>query len=332
MSEIRKNPLTGDRVILAPKRANRPHSHLTADSGVNTPEYHENCPFCRGNEHLTPREVLFYGKNSSAWDLRVVYNKFPAVDKKNTFSLNRDNPMKIRSYAEGVSEVVIETPHHSKNIAHYTPEEIELIIKAYKERYIAISREKNIKYVSVFKNNGKEAGASISHSHSQIIGIPVVPPLIRREIAAGKKYYKKKSSCFYCDMIAFEKKEKSRIVFENDEYIAFIPYAAKVPFQLNIFPKEHNHAFENITENQIKSLAATLKAVLYKLYEGQKNPPYNYFIKTSPPGAKTEDFYHMYIELIPRNTSPGGFELGTGIFINISEPEENAKVLREIRV
>jgi UDPglucose--hexose-1-phosphate uridylyltransferase len=338
MPEMRKNPLSGNWVILAPERAHRPESHISLGVGHHPhAEHHHECHFCYGNERTTPMEVLVYGRkddlpNSPGWELRVVSNKFPAVDMTKHFCEICKNYMEIYAYAEGLSEVVIETPHHSKKMALYNLNEIELVLNSYKERYIAISQEKHIKYVSIFKNCGIKAGASISHSHSQIIGVPIVPPLIEQEISLAESHFKEKNTCIYCDMIHLELKEKSRIIFENDEFISFMPYAAKVPFEMWILPKFHSASFEKLTGSQTKNLAEVMKAVLYKLHEALENVPYNYYIHTSPAKDDTTDFYHWHIELIPRTTTPGGFELGTGIFINISTPEENAKILRKIEV
>ena len=338
MSEMRKNPLTGKWVILAPERAHRPESHISLGVGHHPhAEHHHDCHFCYGNERSTPEEVLVYGRkndvpNSQGWDLRVVSNKFPAVDMERHFSENSKNYMEVYSYAEGKSEVIIETPHHSKNMANYSLKQIELVLNAYKERYIAISQEKHIKYVLIFKNNGKKAGASISHAHSQIIGIPIIPPMVEQEISLAENHYKEKNTCIYCDMINLELKEKSRIVFENDEFISFMPYAAKAPFETWILPKFHTDSFEKLTDLQIKKLAELWKAVFYKLHESLEDAPYNYFIHTSPVKVETSNYYHWHIELIPRTTTPAGFELGTGIFINISTPEQNAKLLRDIKI
>lgn len=338
MPEMRKNPLSGNWVILAPERAHRPDSHISLGVGHHPhAEHHHECHFCYGNERTTPPEVLVYGRennspNSSGWQLRVISNKFPAVDMEKHFCEICKNQMEIYAYAEGRSEVIIETPHHSKKMAFYSLNELESVLNAYKERYIEISKEKHIKYVSIFKNCGKEAGASILHSHSQIIGVPIIPPFIEQEIFLAKSYFKEKNTCIYCDLINLELKEKSRIVFENEEFVVFMPYAAKAPFETWILPKFHSNSFKKLKNLQIKSLAETLKTVLYKIHEAVGNPPFNYYIHTAPIKSRTGNYYHWHIELIPRTTTPAGFELGTGIFINISTPEENAKILRKIEV
>ncbi len=337
MPEMRKNLLTDNWVIMAPERAKRPHSHISLDVGHLHAEHHHECHFCYGNEHETPEEVLAYGRktniaNSPGWELRVVSNRFPAVDMEKQFSENFIQPLEVSSYAEGRAEVIIETPHHSKNMAFYNLNEMERVLNAYKERYIAISQEKHIKYVIIFKNYGKKAGASISHPHSQIIGIPIIPPVVKQELSLAKKYYKDKKKCIYCDMINRQLMEKSRVVLENEEFICFMPYAARSPFETWILPKFHSDSFEFMDNLQIKKLAEILKAVLYKIHEATDNAPYNYFIHTSPVKTDTAEYYHWHVELVPRTTTHAGFELGTGIYINISTPEENAKLLKSIKL
>jgi UDPglucose--hexose-1-phosphate uridylyltransferase len=338
MPEMRRNPLTGKWVILAPERAQRPqtptppgchhHPHM---------ERHHECQFCYGNERNTPEELLVYGRkngkpNTNGWDLRVISNKFPAVDMNSHFSVCQINEMEVFSYAEGKSEVVIETPHHSKAMSNYTLKEIELVLRSYKDRYIAISKEEHIKYIALFKNHGKNAGASIAHSHSQIIGVPVIPPILEQELALSEKHFKTSGSCIYCDMTALESEQKSRIIAENDDFIAFMPYASKAPYETWVLPKFHCSCYELITNEQIKNLAIIWKIVLYKLSEALENPPYNYFIHTLPVREKANEHYHWHAEIIPRTTTPAGFELGTGIFINISTPEANAERLKDIKV
>lgn len=338
MPEMRKNPLTQNWVIIAPERAKRPHSHILLDGG-NPPDtvHHHDCHFCPGNEKETPEETLAYGRknnapNTKGWELRVVLNRFPAVDMQKPYEEALHTSLETYSYAEGIAEVIIETPHHSKIMAHYSPHEIELVLNAYKDRYIAISKEKHIKYVIAFKNSGKKAGASISHSHSQIIGIPIIPALVKNELSVAKKYFKKHRKCIYCEMIEEQLRQKDGIIEENDDFVCFMPYASRVPFEMWILPKFHSNRFENLGDSQIKNLAQVWKNAFYKLYKAAENPPYNYFIHTSPVHTDTKEYYHWHVEILPKTGNPAGFELGTGIFINISTPEENAKLLRYITV
>lgn len=333
---MRKNPITGDWTIIATERARRPHKPTTEDGPLTTGEARDpNCFFCYGNEHTTPPEVLVYREkpdlpNSSGWSLRVVTNKFSALNLDKEFCEEQDNSLNVCCYARGTAEVVIESPHHSLNTALYPEQQIELLLRAYKERYITLAEEPSIKYVTMFKNNGSPAGASLSHPHSQIIATPVVPPVIQDEVEGAKKYYKENKSCVYCDMVKNEIKDGSRIIYENDEFISFMPYASRSPFETWVMPKFHNDSYYKLTDRQLKSLSEVWKKVLYKIYIGLDNPPYNYFIHTSPVQEKTDKFYHWHMELIPKMTIMAGFELGTGMYINIAVPEQSAEYLRAI--
>lgn len=336
MPEMRRNPVTGDWTIIATERAKRPHKPSTeSESLFNGNSHDPDCFFCYENEHTTPPEVLVYRENpgnpnTSGWRLRVVTNKFSALNLDNEFCVEDDNPLKVCCYARGQAEVVIESPHHTLNTALFPVQQVELLLKAYKERYIALSKEKSIKYIAMFKNNGSSAGASLSHPHSQIIATPVIPSVIQNEIEGAKRFFKENKSCIYCDMVENELKDKSRIIYENDEFISFAPYASRSPFETWVMPKFHSDSYHNLTDKQIKSLAEAWKAVLYKIYTGLDNPPYNYFIHTSPTQENTDKFYHWHMELIPKMTIMAGFELGTGMYINIAIPEQSAEYLREI--
>jgi len=324
MPEMRKNPFTGNYVIIAPERANRPNIHEETS-------LQKACPFCPGNENLTPLETLaFYDKNTKNWNLRVVKNKFPSVDKSKSFEEISRNKLEIHSYASGEAEVIVETPFHDKKMHMYSQEEAERVVEAYKQRYISISRDKNIKYICIFKNSGKKAGASISHSHSQIIAIPVVPSVVNHEMAYAHKYFEEKNSCIYCDMVKNEQLNKTRIISENETFISFVPYYASFPYEIMILPKKHDCRFETISPQEISGFAKTLVEVLKKLDKTIEELAYNFFIHTSPLGACPENYYHWHVELVPKTYTGAGFEMGTGIFVNVYSPEENASFLNNI--
>ena len=338
MPEMRKNPITGEWTIIATERAKRPHMPTTDGknfSGGNA--YDPNCFFCNGNEHTTPPEVLVYRENpdipnTSGWKLRVVTNKFSALNFNEELCLEEGNPLKVCCYARGTAEVIIESPHHTLNTALYSLQQLELVLRAYKERYIALSKESSIQYIAMFKNNGSQAGASIPHPHSQIIATPIIPSIIQNEIHGAEVYFKKNKRCIYCDMAENEIKDRSRIIYENDEFVSFAPYASRSPFETWIMPKFHSDSYHHLTDKQLESLSEIWKAVLYKIYMGLDNPPYNYFIHTSPVRENTKNFYHWHMELIPKMTIAAGFELGTGMYINIAIPEQSAEYLRNVDI
>ncbi len=337
MPEMRRNPITGEWTIIATERAQRPHKpSLDATPFFGGKNHDPECFFCYENEHTTPPEVLVYREkpgaaNTPGWSLRVVTNKFSALNLNEEFCMQDDNHLQVCCYARGLAEVVIESPHHTLNTALFPIQQIELLLKAYKERYIELSKEPSIKYIAMFKNNGSQAGASLEHPHSQIIATPIVPPVIQAEIEGAKQYYKENKSCIYCDMIDNELKDRSRIIYENEEFLSFAPYASRSPFETWLIPKFHSDSYHKLTAKQLKGLSEAWKTVLYKIYMGLDNPPYNYFIHTSPTRQDTEEFFHWHMELIPKMTIMAGFELGTGMFINIAIPEQSAEYLRGIR-
>jgi len=372
MPEMRQDPVTGEWTIIATERAKRPHMPSTDGDSLIAGEAHDpNCFFCYGNEDTTPPEVLVYrdeegASDSPGWSLRVVTNKYSALNLNEEMCLETDNPLKVCCYARGTAEVVIESPHHTMNTALFSQKQIELLLKAYRDRYIELAKEPSTQYVAMFKNNGSPAGASLSHPHSQIIATPVIPPVIQNEITGAETYYKKnmpkqkggsdlgepqmieknitsenrttnslptyQNRCVYCDMIESELKDGSRIVYENDEFVCFIPYACRSPFETWILPKFHSGDYYKLTDKQLKSLSEIWKALLYKVYTGLDNPPYNYFIHTSPTQKDCGEFYHWHMELVPKMTIAAGFELGTGMFINIAIPEQSAEYLRGVKL
>ncbi|MFH0703360.1 MAG: galactose-1-phosphate uridylyltransferase [bacterium] len=339
MPEMRRNPITKSWTIIATERAKRPErplidNKLTDEKIIEEITYEKKCFFCLGNEHTTPPEVFAYRDNHTlpntpGWSLRVVPNKFAALNLEQEFHVKQENSLKVSSHAAGVAEVVIESPHHSKNLALFQPTQVEDVLKAYKERFLSISQKKTIKYILLFKNNGVEAGASLAHPHSQIIATPVIPVNISEELIGANDYFESTGRCVYCDMMKMEIKDKSRIIYESENFVSFAPYASRTPFETWIMPKFHSSKFQDLDDMQIQDLAKIWKHTLYKIYVGLENPPYNYFIHTSPTQKNTDKYYHWHMELIPKLTIAAGFELGTGIYINIAIPEDCAEFLRE---
>jgi len=338
MPEIRRDPVTKSWSIIATERAKRPESslakHLISDDEI---KHDPACFFCEGNEHATPPEVLAYryeNKSSDApgWNLRVVPNKFAALNLNEDFHVNQANPLKVSGYARGAAEVIIESPYHTRNLALQSADHIAFVLKAYRDRYLSLSMEKSIKYISIFRNNGQQAGASIVHPHSQIIATPVIPASITNELYGANDYYESSGRCVYCDIIKTELKDRARIISENENFIAFAPFASRTPFETWIMPKSHSPRYQDLNDSQIHQLSEIWKAALYKIYAGLENPPYNYFIHTSPTQKKVDKYYHWHMELVPKLTVAAGFELGTGMYINIAIPEDCADYLRSIEV
>jgi UDPglucose--hexose-1-phosphate uridylyltransferase len=333
MPEFRQNIATKEWVIIAPERAKRPEDFKKKKVAKEFPEYDKNCPFCIGNEDKTPPSVYSIKKNGK-WNLRVVPNKFAAL--KSDLSPKRKKEGKSKRYLTidgfGLAEVVIETSVHNKTIATMNYSEVRNVIKAYKQRYIEISKNEDIRLITIFRNHGAMAGTSLEHPHSQIIATPVVPPHVRDQIFQARIACDTFGTCIYCDMIKQELSEKKRIIIETDHFVAFSPYAARSPFETRIIPKRHDCSFDAITEKEIDDFSKVLRNILRKIYLTLDNPDYNYIIRSSPTDERNTKHYHWYAVIIPKLTTPAGFEIGTGIYINVIPPEESARFLRQAKI
>jgi len=214
------------------------------------------------------------------------------------------------------------------------------LLFVYRERVKSLYGDYRIRYVLVFKNYGRDAGASLSHSHYQIIATPQVPTLIEKVVSQSRKYFREKKRCYLCDEVEYELQEMKRLVYENEEFVVYCPFYSLFPFQMRITPKRHGHDFSRLTDQELYLLADALRLSLRKLHKKLVNPPYNFFIHTAPPLRETpwdpnyfvgmEKFFHWYLEIIPRITVPAGFEWGSGYYINPTPPESAAKYLREV--
>jgi UDPglucose--hexose-1-phosphate uridylyltransferase len=329
MPELRKDPITGNWIVVATERAKRPELFGQNKKKVTV------CPFCPGNEAMTPPEIMAYRTpktkaNEPGWKLRVVPNKFPAFIPDERAEIT--NGLFTHMPAVGAHEVIIHSPAHTKSLGLMSLEEIELVIKAYIERYLALKEKKYIQYISIILNHGEEAGASIEHPHSQIFASPIIPPKIERELNRAAVYYKKNHHCLFCDILEAELSRKIRLIKELPRLVAFIPYASGLPFQVTILPKSHNSAFEKLDSNEKKELALILKILLLQFQKAFSDPPYNLYLHTSPCNQEDTSYYHWHITLFPKLTVQAGFESSTGILINITQPEEAAVFLRDIKV
>lgn len=342
MPQLRENLATKRWVIIATERAKRPEDFKKGkELPAPRPPYDEKCPFCEGNERPDEEEVFAIRApgtkpGQKGWKLRVIPNKYPALvppQKSSSVEVKR-HKAGIYLYTEGAGkhEVVIENPAHDKTIATMSLEEVETIINAYRERYLALDRDPAYKQVIIFRNQGGGAGASQVHPHSQIIATAIIPQHIRYALNEAQRYYEELGKCVFCDMIKYELAEKERMVIKNDKFIAFVPYAALLPYETWILPLKHSTSFAGLFPEDISSLAQILRDIAAKLYYGLNNPDYNYCVRSVPHYSACEPYYHWHIQILPRLTTPAGFEIGSGISINVALPEESAKFLREFKV
>lgn len=340
ISELRQDIVTGDWVVVATGRARRPNE-FAANKVKNKVLPKSKCPF----ERVLDEAVFVYDKKGESfrltaknrayledrWWLEVVPNKYPAFGR-GVCSVER----KVGPYhwqdGVGFHDVVV-TRDHERSIGRMKNEEVAAILKAYRERYLAIKDEDCIEYVSIFHNHGREAGASIAHPHSQIIAIPVIPPDIGRSLRGSSEYFHKNRKCPHCVILDFELKDKKRIIFANRDFIAFCPFVSRQAFEIRVFPLYHSPRFEKITDDGINSAAEVLRVTLAKLMRGLNNPSYNFFIHTAPTtGGEAMDHYHWHIEILPKTAVWAGFEIGTGIEISTIAPETASRFLKKIKV
>jgi UDPglucose--hexose-1-phosphate uridylyltransferase len=333
LSELRKDPVTGRWVIISTGRQKRPTDfHLERTKIIRE----EHCPFCAGREAMTPPEVLAFRHNGQqpngpGWDLRVVPNKFPALQVEG--SLDREGEgLFDRMTGIGAHEVIIESPEHHKSLATMSEPEIERVLWAFRERVVDLKNDRRFRYIIVFKNHGAAAGATLEHSHSQLIALPIVPDFVREELDGAERHFSAKERCVFCDIIRQEIASARRIVHDNTDIVAVAPYASRFPFEVWLLPKHHGARFEEAPRQSYEGLARMLKWVLMRMNRALEFPDYNLIIHSSPLQEDVHDFYHWHVELMPKLTRTAGFEWGTGFYINPTAPEEAAEVLRDVRV
>jgi UDPglucose--hexose-1-phosphate uridylyltransferase len=332
MSELRKDPVTGRWVIISTERRKRP-SDFRPESVIITPD--ESCPFCEGHEHMTPRELLAHRRNggspnSSGWDLRVVPNQFPVLHVEGTLDRQAEGLFDKMS-GIGAHEVIIETPRHEQTLTTLEDAAVEQVLWAFRERVRDLKQDRRFRYIIIFKNHGAAAGASIEHSHSQLIALPIVPREVRDEVDGAKAHFTAKERCVFCDIVRQETQDTKRLIAENADMVAIAPYAPRFPFETWMLPKRHQSHFEDAPRHEYAALARLLGDILRRMNRALRNPPYNLLIHSAPLAEPAEEYYHWHVEIIPTLTKVAGFEWATGFYLNPTSPEEAAQVLRESR-
>lgn len=332
MSELRKDPVVDRWVIIARERGKRPSDFAGFDK--NTAKGF--CPFCPGNEDVVPPEVLAYRKpgskpNGPGWRLRVVPNKFPALKDEEKLYKHGDGMYDMMN-GIGLHEVIIETPEHELTLSTMPVYAVEDVLWAYRDRLETLAKDKRFQSVIIFKNQGRAAGATLEHSHSQLIALPIIPKQIKEELTGAKKYYDYKERCIFCDIIDQELSQQSRIVCGNQDYIAICPYAPRFPFEVWILPKDHGARYQETSKEKIESLSTLLSETLKRLDVVLDTPPYNFVLHSAPFRQDVDKHFHWHLEIMPKLTRIAGFEWGSGFHINPTPPEESAKYLREAKI
>lgn len=332
MPELRKDPVLGRWIIIAKERGKRPTDFIVEQS-VSKGGF---CPLCPGNEKTTPPEVLSYGDanhmpNTPGWTLRVVPNKYPALviegelDKEGEGLYDKMNGI-------GAHEVIIESPNHDEPFSALLPARMVNVFIAFRDRLIDLGRDPRFKYVMVFKNYGKAAGASLEHSHSQMVALPILPRMIVSELGGSLSYYKYKERCVYCDIIRQELKEETRVVCQNDKFVTIAPYAPRSPFEMWVLPKRHSSSYISHDNGDFQALAEIFSESMRRLDACLPNVPYNFVLHTAPLRSEPLEHFHWHFEIMPKLTKMAGFEWGSGFYINPTPPEDAARFLRDVKL
>jgi len=332
MPELRKDPVVGRWVIIAPDRAKRPESFQNAFE--SDPDSF--CPFCEDNEDATPPEILAYRNpgtepNSPGWRTRVIPNKFPALKIEGDLNKRGDGIYDMMT-GIGAHEVIIESPDHVENMSKLSVDNIREVLWVYRDRLVDLKKDHRLVHGLIFKNKGASAGATLEHSHSQLIVTSVVPISVWEEMTGSLEFFNYRGRCIYCDMIQQELATGSRIVLDTPHFLVITPYASRFPFEMWVLPKQHSSQYENIPRQGIDDLGTVLKTVLGKLETALDDPPYNYVVHTAPFDSSELPHYHWHLEIFPRLTRVAGFEWGSGFYINPVLPEEAAGFLRDVEV
>jgi len=334
MSELRQDPTTREWVIIAPERAKRPQQKPKGKHVEELPDRDKSCPFCPGNESQTPDEVFRIPVSSkdSDWEVRVVPNRFAALTSEGGMARRLDGHFSRKMSGFGAHEVIIESPSHNTPTALMTYQQVEKVLIAYRQRYNALKKNRQLKFIIIFKNYGWASGTSLLHPHSQLVATPIMTPYYHHRFNVAHNYYADVGSCLYCDLLANELEKGERIVAEAKEFVVLHPYASRVPWETWIIPKMHRASFGLLPAKHLAELAMVLKDSLFCLHRELDNPAYNLMIDTATTEDEEDPYYHWHIRIVPRLTTIAGFEMGSGIYISTALPEETARLMKQCAI
>lgn len=336
MPQLRKDPVTGTWVVIAEERARRPsdfnHERVLDNSAAT-------CPFCPGREDQTPREVFAlrdHGEaNASGWDVRVVPNKFPALSPEGGLDSQHQGIYQSMN-GVGVHEVIVDSPDHVQTLADLPEVHVQKVIQTYVARLKTAYENEQCVYAQLFKNDGKEAGASLAHPHTQLVGLPLLPSRIERELSNASAFFSDQGQSVFEMMLNETLEDEQRLVMVNDHFIAFAPFASRFPYEVHLMPRFGASDFSKLDASKWNPLGQILKSVLRRLKVLLNNPPFNFFLHTAPNAnaLKLDDgvrsAFRWHIEITPRLSMTAGFEWGSGTFINPTPPELTASLLRNL--
>jgi UDPglucose--hexose-1-phosphate uridylyltransferase len=329
MSELRQDRTTGAWVIVAPKRGQRPQMRAPGARPAGRPRFDPNCPFCPGNEGQLPGLIdEAPAPDSPGWRLRVVPNKFPAVQRVPAAAApcggHRTRP------AYGMQEVIIESPWHDAEPSTMDAEALKAVVSVYRARSRVLIEQDGIAAAILFRNYGSRAGASLAHPHAQIIALDFVPPEVAAMSDWNRRYTQEHGRCALCDELESERRDGRRVIDENEAFITLVPFAARHPFELWVVPKRHRASFTALADEELPAFAGLLGRALRRLSDVLSDPPYNFVVDTAPKAELAAPHWHWKLRIVPEIAIPGGFELGAGLPINPSSPEDDACELRAV--
>lgn len=350
--EIRINPVVpSESVLVSTARGMRPRKE-EAPAPRDTRKHVEGCPFCTGNEHMTPPTIAS-SPGQDDWQVRVVENLFPVLgDDSRSTNLVFGLQQAIDGY--GRHEVVIDHREHGIAIQDMSVEHLTRLLGMYRDRIRALyAADRRIQYVLVFKNFGPAAGASIAHTHSQIIAMPVVPENVYNEVTHSRQYFEKNRQCIFCSLIdealTFEATIYDResgsvrrqfsvgqyVIERGRHFVAIKPFASRYEWEIHILPLTHHSDFMDITDEEREDMAGVLRRSMARLDAVIGGAQYNFFLHSIPHNNEfrnCHDSYHWHLEICPRTSIPTGFELGSGLFVSTISPEQAAAQLRAVEL
>jgi UDPglucose--hexose-1-phosphate uridylyltransferase len=330
MPELRLNLIAREWVIVVRERARRPEEFRQRGERRYCPGHEPFCPFCPGNEGKTPPETMRVPAEGE-WKIRVTPNKYSALSHDGE-RVRVNEGFKHLVTGVGRHEVIIEDPRHDMPMALLETEEVKSILSVYRERFIKAFEDHRIQHVILFKNHGVASGTSIVHPHSQLIGTPVMPFQVRQRIDEAMRYFDSTGECLMCGMLTDELEDGRRVVVDSEHFTSFVPYAALSPFHTWIFPKRHMPSFADTSDEELADLAHNLRGTLARIHNGLDNPDFNFVFRSVSPFRSRSEYLHWYISIVPHLMSSTGFQLGSGMHVNQSIPEDVAEFLRNVKV
>jgi len=327
MAELRREPITRMWVVVTNDNPKGPSDYLPFKPPYRPQEAGTPCPFCPGNEAMTPKEIFSLSGDGGRWSVRVVPNKFPFFHIEGSYDRRPEGMYDVME-AIGAHEIIVEAREHTQGFATMEPKQIENILLACRERLIDLEKDERFQQFLILKNY---PGVFNRHPHSHIMAMPVIPRRIDEEIWGTLDYYQRKERCIFCDIVKEEMSVKKRVILETAHFLIFSPFASRYPFESWIVPKVHGPDFHRMTEEEMADLSAGIQSLFHRFFKLLSDPPYSVTVHTSPVRNRFHrPEYHWHIETRLRIGLREGFEWGTGFFVNPTPPEDAAMFLREV--